>query len=614
MSKHKDNLQEYKVRLQSRVGEVVNFLIGQISLKGKFYEAGDIDGNPGDSFKVNSQTGVFSDFATGQSGDVIELFRIKCNGDFGMTMRKIREFLGEQSNYITPTKTVIQKPKKDYYDLEEEDYVYDYFNGRGISEDTVKRYSRFIKKRSKKDVVYCCGTTEGGLIYVHYKSTLPKDDPGYHKPFGSVDCDKCLWGHDHSDPQLTELVITEGMEDAMCFIEQGCEVIAVSIPGGARNSKWMKHSIEWVKKFRKVYIATDGDEPGEKAAEEIVIAVGAYKCRRVKFGDFKDANDFHINDSTGEALKKCLEESIELRPTEILNLKDVREFRKAKGLSHSKWIAPFIDWKEFRWKIRLSELTIVTGETSCGKSTVLYNAAAYYASQGAVVGIVSPEIEPDAVSANICAIMTGMNYRDIVTEATPECSALLESYEDMFADDIHIVNTDGDASAKTLKRWLEYFATTNCNIIMVDAMQDLSLDIYDNSKVNDFMRMIQTFSKRSRAHVFVTAHTGVMRTAEYGLDRFPTKHEIMGSYTIPSKAFNVLAVVRNLKKEEIMKNPHSTLEEKAEVQGDADGGVKVLKDKLDGENVGEVIYFNIDHASRRLIPEQRNHHFDPWFS
>jgi twinkle protein len=601
--KNKIPFQEYKEKLQERLNEVIGHLIGPIPQRGGYYTCGDLTGAAGKSLRINARTGVWEDFATGDKGDIIELFKFKNPKGF---ISDIQEFLGIRKSY--QPSAPMQKPKKDWDNLEHGDFAYSYFDRRGISEETVDKYSRFIKKKGDS-IVYLCGTKKDGLVYAHYKSPDKS-----HNPYGTKDSQKCLWGHDHSSEEEA-VIITEGMEDALCFAEQGCGIPVVSVPCGAENLKWTLLSSSWLRHCKKIYIATDNDQPGDKLAEYIVSSFGARKCLRIKFGAAKDANEFHLNDESGEGLKKLIENSVEIRPKGIMNLKDVIEYRDAKRTGASVIELPLIDWKEFQWRLRLSELTVVTGETTCGKSTLLYNAAVYYAAvQTATVGVISPELDPDMIMDNFASIASGDRFSEIYRSRHHDAlSRLQENCNDL----IHIVNAAEDRSERQIFKWLDYLADIGSQVIIIDALQDLGMDMYDNSVVAAFMRRIQQFAKDSRAHVFLTAHTrkahdDASQGSVFNSDSFPATKQILGSNAIGTMAFNIIAVIRNTKKQDVMLDPQASDEQRAEVTGQPDGGIKVLKDKNSGMNKGSVLYYYIEPESKRLIPDQREMIVTKW--
>ena len=93
----------------------------------------------------------------------------------------------------------------------------------------------------------------------------------------------CLFGRDLVAPDADTLIIAEGELDAMTFWQWGLE--AVSVPGGAQTAnshkppdeslRWVSEEWEYLKRFRRILLALDNDEAGDKAVEALAKRLGA---------------------------------------------------------------------------------------------------------------------------------------------------------------------------------------------------------------------------------------------------------------------------------------------------------------------------------------------------
>ena len=95
-----------KVRLTTRIEEVLHHLLPAGKVRHGKFHIGDVEGNPGDSMKVEltgEKAGVWYDHAVGQGGDIIDLWAmtrgLNARSDFPRVMEEIRGWMGE------PTKT-----------------------------------------------------------------------------------------------------------------------------------------------------------------------------------------------------------------------------------------------------------------------------------------------------------------------------------------------------------------------------------------------------------------------------------------------------------------------------------------------------------------------------
>ena len=191
----------------------------------------------------------------------------------------------KQNNYmenITYTKPKV-RPKVSEYSKD----ILAFFNYRSISERTL------IKNKVGEGLEYMpqLGRETNTIQFNYYKNgeLINVKYRDGKKNFKLVkDAEKILYGLDDIT-ECDEVIIVEGEMDKLAYYEAGYEN-CVSVPNGASNMK-----LDYLKDFpdnlKKVYIATDNDEPGRKLAEELSRRLGRDICYRVNFKEFKDANE-----------------------------------------------------------------------------------------------------------------------------------------------------------------------------------------------------------------------------------------------------------------------------------------------------------------------------------
>ena len=87
-------VKEIKAKLNDRIIEVVSSLLPNGKHMGNEWITGDANGSAGKSLKVHlsgDKVGVWCDFATGKSGDIINLWCITRNLSFPDAMNEIRQ-------------------------------------------------------------------------------------------------------------------------------------------------------------------------------------------------------------------------------------------------------------------------------------------------------------------------------------------------------------------------------------------------------------------------------------------------------------------------------------------------------------------------------------------
>ena len=154
-----------------------------------------------------------------------------------------------------------------------------------------------------KEEIYIAYPTFDGVkcVNVHYRP-LHKEK-GFSQEAG---CDPIPWNV-NSVVGHTEMIITEGRNDALACIEAGYEAV-VSLGNGARSRMELfdgfRHTL--FAQVRTVVIAVDNDEAGCEARDQLLRYFGAARCKVVDWGDAKDANEV-LQKGGREAVRACVE-------------------------------------------------------------------------------------------------------------------------------------------------------------------------------------------------------------------------------------------------------------------------------------------------------------------
>ena len=141
-------------------------------------------------------------------------------------------------------------------------------------------------------VVFPYRSTDGRLLYE--KVRLVGSKTFWRQPAGTA---SVLYGIDSLDTAPPEqVVVTEGELDAHALRSVGLAPV-VSVPDGSAT-RLTDALLAPLARFRAVLLATDSDAPGDALAGRLAVALGADRCRRVKFAD----GDRPLKDA-GEALE-----------------------------------------------------------------------------------------------------------------------------------------------------------------------------------------------------------------------------------------------------------------------------------------------------------------------
>ena len=173
-----------------------------------------------------------------------------------------------------------------------------YLLGRGIDEETQKLFKVYEKEEEQK-VYMPVFAKNGKFLYANARSTDKK------MFFVQSNIKKTLAGIEEVNLSKP-IAICESQIDAMTFYAAGfCRAVATL---GVANVDSLKDIKEAIGPF---FLAFDSDEYGNKAAEAAKKYLGSYRCKRIDFGEYKDANGlWQYLKFDGEKFEKFIEENM----------------------------------------------------------------------------------------------------------------------------------------------------------------------------------------------------------------------------------------------------------------------------------------------------------------
>lgn len=222
-------------------------------------------------FTVNIKTGQYYCFTTGTGGNIKDL------KDFNLKM-------------LNTFKTVKVK-NKDIKDFNKLVYGFkplnaewiNYLKSRGIStaNDGIKKSMR-IDNSNRLAIPITDGKKP---IAVKYRTI----DKKISSEKGSQSNYFINW---QNIKDKDYLIIVEGEIDLLSSIEAGYKNV-VSLPFGALNLKSIDNQMTWITQFKKIIIAVDNDEQGEKSKQQIIEKLFDIKDKvySVDLKEFKDFNE-----------------------------------------------------------------------------------------------------------------------------------------------------------------------------------------------------------------------------------------------------------------------------------------------------------------------------------
>jgi twinkle protein len=602
-------LDDIEKKLLGSLRETLATLYPKGKVQGSEFVLGDISGEPGDSCKINLRTGLWADFAQGQSGRILKLFAARNGGDFKKGMDEVRQLLKLPP---PPASNKFKRPKKDW--LDDTDFASRpmkyLWKERGIPKSVLIDSK---VRANDTEYIFTGYDEDNKLCYAQYISRTRDGDKKVRFSPGNNQARLCLWGM-HSMRDLSvdgSVIITEGVIDALTF--RAADMFAVSIPSGVSNTDWINHSWNWLNQFTTIYLCLDYDEAGQDKIAEIAGRLGIYRCKKVIIVD-KDANKCMENNPNNwvQLLKKSIAEAVDFAPPKRVTARDLRGIvdlavnegpldQQGELLLGWEFKATEMNKNPLNFRFRPAEQTIWGGYAGGGKTTLLLQHLTYCMFVlGEKVAIAS--LEEPAAKVVITIITQALGF-------FPEVGSVAYNKAfDVINDWLIIYNDLGITSLDEVLEFFEYAAKKDgVKHCVLDSLMCTDIDIDgDKAAVNQMCKKVIQSTNRVGAHYHIVAHC--VKADDESWDTLPTMSSIKGVQEITARAHNVIIVWRNKVKENSIeglraKNQLSEIQRKEIEQPDT--VIKVCKNR-NGKKLGQIrTWFNMANSRYRPEPDAR---------
>lgn len=572
-------MKDLKEKLNYQLPRVLRYLFPNGKQKGNEYCIGSISGEEGESLKIRTngdKMGVWSDFSTGQSGDMIELWRLNRSISFPETISEVKCYLGISDIKIPPIiKKSWSKPKRIDSDALPGCIAHQYLLGRGISPDTINKY-RIGCGSGKNQWIIFPYYHDNELVMAKY---LRVDRPDGKKIVNkSKDTKPILFGWQAIPEEATSAVIVEGEIDCMTFHDYGTGLAIFSVPMGGGDGKkqdWIEHEYERLYTFETIYLCLDSDEEGKKASKEISKRLGEHRCKEIKL-PCKDITEAKSSGLTYNQLMDLIQFSEDMGPQEIKSAHLYLDWEPSESEGYSS------PWNKFNTRVRFrpGELSVWTGINGHGKSMVLSHIMINQIKEAAKIFIASLELSPERTVHRMKSQILGKRYEK--NEKQEYISAYLEG-------NLWIYDMLGSVDSKRLLEVFEYgYRKYGIDVFVIDSFLKCGIAEDDFRAQKAFVESLCDFKNKYNVHVHLVAHP------RKGIDesRVPGKLDVKGTGSITDLADNCFCVWRNREKESDLEesllnnlNPQKQNESDVELHcdkqrhGDWEGGIGLWFDK-----------------------------------
>ena len=525
---------ELKSRLADRAEAVARMLLPLGKMSSGEWKVGSASGESGGSLSINlkgNKAGIWADFATGQGGDLIDLWCAVRSMSLTVALEDVRDYLGvEKPTFVKPKKETFTLPKKPQCSAPKGP-VLEYLTSRGLSEKTISAYKVGEQGRS---VVF--PFIRDGVLHLAKTRGI---DNGKPKPT-EANCRPILFGWQAIPSDLRTIVITEGEIDAMTMFEYGFPAVSVPFGGGSGGKhNWIDHDFHHLDRFESIYLCMDMDGPGLEAAEDISNRLGKHRCMIVEL-PAKDANECLTSGLSTEVIEKCIMDAKHLEPEELVSASDFYDEVHATFNPTESTEGYTVPWKNLANLIRFrpNELTLWTGSSGAGKSQLLSHASVEMMEQGAKICMASLEMTPAQ------SLKRMVKQAGDVEKPTDE---FLKATLDWMDGKLWMFNLVGRERIDRLLDVFEYARRRyGVDTFIIDSFMRLGIGVDDYKAQDAAIFHLTDWVVARPVHLHLVAH------ARKSNDRSeaPGTEDVKGTSEIGANAFNIISVWRNRKLEE----------------------------------------------------------------
>ncbi|KAG7391356.1 hypothetical protein PHYBOEH_006691 [Phytophthora boehmeriae] len=184
-----------------------------------------------------------------------------------------------------------------------------------------------------------------------------------------------LFGWNTVPTAANEIVLTEGEFDAMA-VHQATGMPAVSLPNGCQSLP--PSVLPLLERFKRIYLWMDNDASGQANVEKFASKLGMTRCYIVRTP--VDADAAKVKDAN-DALRAGLDLTAMVRAAEIIPHSQITTFEELRREVYDEILNPlracgvqsraFPSLNRLMKGHRMGEVTVLTGPTGCGKTTLL---------------------------------------------------------------------------------------------------------------------------------------------------------------------------------------------------------------------------------------------------
>lgn len=428
------------------------------------------------------------------------------------------------------------KPEKIKVNLT--DRIIKWFSDRGISEPTLIHWKigesleYFPQVGKKRRAINFNYYRENDLVNVKYRDG--------QKNFKMVSGAELIFYGLDNIKTMDKIYIVEGEIDALSLHEAGIYSVC-SVPNGASKGnqrlEYLDNCFEYFKDKKEIVLCTDNDSPGIQLRKELARRFGAYRCKYVDFGDYKDANEILVTKG-GETLRNVIKMAKNFPLEGVLNIENIWQSVLNYNENGVKNYSVGLPNADNYFKMSFGEWSVVTGIPNSGKSDVMdqicCNLALKYDMRCAMF---APESFP--YEGHIKRIANKLNETNCNNSQLNQTKDFIQDHFFWVKIDLENLTLKG-----ILNSFRELVFQKGINVFVIDPWNMLDHSAQrDHSYIGRSLSEITQFCQQTNTHLFLVAHPRKIES-ENGTYKKPTLYDISGSADFFNKAYNGLIVYR----------------------------------------------------------------------
>lgn len=394
-------------------------------------------------------------------------------------------------------------------------------NSRGLSLETIKAFRLGLDMRNaswhdhhEKSIVFPY-LVQGKLTNMKFKS-MAKFMNEEKKKFQYITaqeagCVHHVYGIDQVHKAAKIITVVEGEYDCLAAHTYRLPNV-VSIPNGANGfGSW----VEELNKYDKIYLAFDNDKAGEDGASELARRLGNSRCWRVRL-PLKDLNECLCAGLTGSELQKYFTDATCYSADSTIDIEGVIEKVDALYANADTAKGQSTGYKQLDKILggyREAEVTVITGDTTSGKTTFCLNAIYQTLRRGEGILICSAEVLIEKVLAKLFSIHMEEDFYD-KTKFTQE---MYDACREWFMTKaIFFIDVHGEVPIWRIQDAIEYVSRFhNVKMVLLDHLH-FFLEGKDKEypELSKFTKEIEKIVKKTKIHAFLVVHPKQMDDPE----------------------------------------------------------------------------------------------------